>query len=68
MQEKDLDLNSEKWIRLWKGRNERTRARVEMKNRAGNKLDFVKHRLGKKGVQKEKGCQNGEVRTLCSLL
>lgn len=46
MQEKDLDLNSEKWRRLWKGRKERTVARVETRDGAGNELDCVKHGLG----------------------
>ena len=48
-QEKDLHLNSEKWIGLWKGRKERTfilsQARIETRYRAGNELGLQGIRL-----------------------
>lgn len=49
MQEKDLYVNSEKWIGLWKDRRERKsiliRARIETRYRTGNELGVEEIRL-----------------------
>lgn len=72
MQEKDLYLNSEKWMGLWKCRKER--ARLETIYRAGNELDIQGIKLWKwtwtigNNRKKEGQYQNREVRNLCSIL
>lgn len=49
MPKKDLYLNSEKWIGLWKGRKERkiilSQGRTETRHRAGNELGVQGIRL-----------------------
>ena len=62
MQQKDLYLNSEKWIRLWKGRKESkfilSQVRIETVTEQEISVvfrepDFVKHRLGEEWEAKQ---------------